>query len=76
MTTQDKINEIRIERYWAMPNAWTFSIKPIKSLLNEEVTKGKWCDPYCGMNGKNYAEVTNDLAQGGEVFYRANEQEI
>jgi hypothetical protein len=48
-----------------MPNAWTFSIKPIKELLEEEVTKGLWCDPYAGKNGKLYAQITNDLADGG-----------
>lgn len=56
---------MRIERIWAMPNAWTFSIKPIAKLLEEEVSAGLWCDPYCGKNGGKYAQVTNDLAQGG-----------
>lgn len=56
---------MKIERKWAMPSAWTFSIKPIQKLLSEEVTSGLWCDPYCGENGKKYATVTNDLAQGG-----------
>jgi tRNA1(Val) A37 N6-methylase TrmN6 len=56
---------MRIERIWAMPNAWTFSIKPIKDLLLEEVTEGIWCDPYCGKNGKLYAQITNDLSNGG-----------
>lgn len=56
---------MKIERIWAMPSAWTFSIKPIKELLQEEVIEGLWCDPYCGQNGSKYAKVTNDLAQGG-----------
>ncbi len=56
---------MKIERKWAMPSAWTFSIKPIKELLEEEVTGGMWCDPYCGENGKKYAQITNDLSQGG-----------
>lgn len=55
----------RIERIWAMPSAWTFSIKPIKELLEEEVKEGLWCDPYCGKNGNLYAQHTNDLSQGG-----------
>ena len=54
-----------MERVWAMPSAWTFSIKPIRELLEEEVTEGLWCDPYAGENGAKYAQVTNDLAQGG-----------
>jgi len=56
---------MKIERIWAMPSAWTFSIKPIRELLEEEVTGGIWCDPFCGQNGSKYAQVTNDLAQGG-----------
>lgn len=53
-----------IERVWAMPSAWTFSIKPIASLLREEIT-GVWIDPFAGKNGAIYAQVTNDLANGG-----------
>lgn len=47
-----------------MPNKWTFTIKPIKELLEEEVT-GHWCDPFAGENGEKYANITNDLANGG-----------
>ena len=43
-----------------MPNKWTFTIKPIKELLKEEVTDGLWCDPFAGMNSP--AQVTNDLS--------------
>lgn len=42
-----------------MPSAWTFTIKPIKELLAEEVTDGLWCDPFAGENSP--AQVTNDL---------------
>jgi hypothetical protein len=48
-----------IERKWAMPNKWTFTIKPIADLLKEEVTDALWCDPFAGMNSP--AQVTNDL---------------
>jgi len=41
-----------------MPNKWTFTIKPIKSLLLQEV-KGYYCDPFCGENSP--AEIRNDL---------------
>lgn len=47
-----------IERKWAMPNRWTFTIKPIKELLQQEVI-GLWCDPFAGMYSP--AQVTNDL---------------
>ena len=48
-----------IERKWAMPNKWTFTIKPIRELLTEEVGSGKWIDPYAGENSP--ATITNDL---------------
>jgi hypothetical protein len=41
---------MKIERKWAMPNKWTFTIKPIAELLKEEVTEGMWCDPFAGKN--------------------------
>ena len=50
---------MRIERIWAMPNKWTFTIKPISDLLNEEINGGVWCDPFAGENSP--ADVTNDL---------------
>jgi hypothetical protein len=50
---------MKIERKWAMPNKWTFTIKPIAELLKEEVTEGMWCDPFAGKNSP--ASVTNDL---------------
>lgn len=56
---------MKIERVWAMPNKWTFTIKPITKLLVEEVTEGLWCDPFAGENGAKYAQVTNDLSSGG-----------
>lgn len=55
---------MRIERIWAMPNKWTFTIKPIAKLLKEEVS-GRWADPFAGENGGLYAKDTNDLAHGG-----------
>lgn len=47
-----------------MPNKWTFTIKPIKDLLIEEVgvgmfLSGTWADPFAGMNSP--AQITNDL---------------
>ncbi|RWQ69824.1 adenine-specific DNA methylase [Bacillus cereus] len=48
-----------IERVWCMPNKNTFDMKPIKDLLNEEITPGVWIDPYA--NKSKYASITNDL---------------
>jgi hypothetical protein len=50
--------EMKIERIWSMPNKWTFTIKPIRELLKEEVL-GYWIDPFSGYNSP--AQDTNDL---------------
>ena len=55
---------MKIQRIWSMPNKWTFTIKPIKELLEREVgggmmMNGLWCDPFCGQNSP--AQITNDL---------------
>ena len=52
---------MKIERKWAMPNKWTFTIKPIKELLQEEITAGKWIDPFAGYNSPATLKYTNDL---------------
>ena len=57
---------MKIERKWAMPNKWTFKIKPIKELLEEEITSGfevgnAWADPFAGKFGGRYVLWTNDL---------------
>lgn len=53
--------KIRFSRVWAMPNAWTFKIRPIAALLSRYVPAGgiKWIDPYAGYNSPAY--YTNDL---------------
>ena len=48
-----------IERKWAMPNRNTFSIKPIKELILDELTEGIWIDPFA--NSNKLATITNDL---------------
>lgn len=50
---------MRIDRQWAMPSRNTFEIKPIRELLLEELTEGKWLDPFANRN--KLASVTNDL---------------
>jgi len=51
---------MKITREWAMPNKWTFKIKPIKQLLYRYVGNGKgWIDPFAGKN--SMAEITNDI---------------
>lgn len=59
---------MKIERVWAMPSRWTFSIKPIKELLAEEVISGqRWIDPFAGQNSP--AMVTNDINPKAEAEY-------
>jgi len=57
-----------ITRTWAMPNKWTFSIKPIQHLLIKYVGNGKgWIDPFAGKYSP--AEVTNDLNPAMPTIY-------
>jgi len=56
---------MKIERKWAMPNKWTFTIKPIRELLADEVVGGVWIDPFAGENGCLYADYTNDIEKDG-----------
>ena len=49
-----------IERVWAMPNKWTFTIKPIAELLKEEVV-GLTIDPFAGNNSP--AQEQNDIEE-------------
>jgi hypothetical protein len=48
-----------INRTWAMPNKWTFKIKPIKEILEKYDVGIGWVDPFAGDNSP--AEFTNDL---------------
>jgi len=59
----DKTREditVKFSRVWAMPSAWTFTIKPIKELLSRYVPDGHgWIDPYSGLYSP--AQYTNDM---------------
>lgn len=49
-----------IKRAWAMPSPHTFTIKPIRELIQRCVGDGKnWIDPFAGYNSP--AEFRNDL---------------
>lgn len=52
-------SSINIVRQWAMPNKLTFLIKPIRELLEKELTGGLWIDPFAGEFSP--AGITNDL---------------
>jgi len=49
---------MKIERIWAMPNKWTFTIPPIAELLKEEMI-GLIADPFAGKNSP--AHEQNDI---------------
>jgi len=47
-------------RAWAMPSPWTFSIRPVKSLLDRYVGEGwNWVDPFAGKYSP--AKLRNDM---------------
>ncbi len=50
--------KIRMDRVWAMPNKWTFSIQPIKKLVLEELVEPS-IDPFVGVS--YLCGVTNDI---------------
>ena len=50
---------MKIERVWAMPNKWTFTINPIKNLILEEYLGGPSVDPFAGTS--KIATYRNDI---------------
>ena len=50
---------MKIERKWAMPSHHTFTIKPIRELLQRYTVGKDWIDPFAGEHSP--AEITNDL---------------
>ena len=66
---------MKINRVWAMPNKWTFTIKPIKKLISRYVGDGRgWIDPFAGMNSP--AEYTNDLNPDAKAKYNMPAKEF
>lgn len=54
------MNDLVITKHWAMPNSKTFTIKPIKEMVEAEVKKGGVIvDPFA--NECKYGTITNDL---------------
>ena len=63
-SSKRQFTPIIIERKWAMPSRHTFTIRPIKNLIRQEMSidllEGKkWIDPFCGRY--SMANYTNDL---------------
>ncbi len=65
-----------INRVWAMPNKWTFKIKPIRELLDKYILNNGelWIDPFAGMYSP--AEFTNDLNPNANVKYHMDALEF
>lgn len=58
-----------ITREWAMPNHNTFSIKPIKQLIERNLIEGLWLDPFSRNSPFKDITVTNDLSTDFEADY-------
>lgn len=70
---------MEMERVWAMPNKWTFKIKPIRELLCSEgamglMKRGLWCDPFAGQLSP--ADIRNDLNPDNPAEYHLDALEF
>ena len=50
---------MKVNRAWAMPNKYTFKIKPIAELLKRYEVGDLWADPFCGES--SLCQYRNDL---------------
>lgn len=67
---------IEFNRVWAMPNHNTFSIKPIKQLIEKHLISGLWIDPFSRQSPFNSMCVTNDLDEEFEADYHMESLEF
>ena len=67
------MTEIKMSRAWAMPNSNTFSIKPIKELI-ERYLNGPIIDPFANQN--KLATITNDLDPQYDTDYHMDATEF
>jgi hypothetical protein len=69
------MNDIIIEKVWAMPNGNTFTIKPIKEFVEVEVSKGGVIiDPFA--NKCKYGTIRNDLNPEFDTQYHLDALEF
>lgn len=53
---------MKLSRTWAMPSAETFTVEPIRRLVERYVDSGTWIDPFCRNSVfKPLCEFTNDI---------------
>lgn len=64
---------MKINRIWNMPNSKTFSIKPIKNLI-EKYAYGEIIDPFA--NSNKLATITNDLDEQYDTDYHMDALEF
>ncbi|MER2061467.1 MAG: adenine-specific DNA methylase [Aerococcus urinaeequi] len=66
---------MNISRVWAMPNSRTFSIKPIKEIIERHLIKdGVIIDPFS--NNSKMATITNDLDPETDAEYHMDAKEF
>lgn len=68
------MSNILIERKWSMPSKNTFDIKPIRELIDNEITVGLWIDPFANKN--KIATITNDLNPDFDTDYHLDALEF
>ena len=68
---------MKMSRAWAMPNHNTFSIKPIKDLIERYLVAGEWIDPFARNSPFNSMCVaTNDLDPSAETTHHMEAMEF
>jgi hypothetical protein len=68
-----------IERSKAFPSSKTFSIKPIRKLLSQEMTAGIWLDPFArnsDLSDLFIKVITNDLNPNTQAQYHLEAKEF
>jgi len=53
---------LEIDYEWSMPDSNTFSMKPIKNFIKQEITDDLWIDPFA--RNSKIATITNDINPG------------
>ena len=64
---------MEIHREWCMPNSKTFSVRPIRDLI-EKYAFGKIIDPFA--NSSKIANITNDIDESYDTTYHMDATEF
>ena len=61
-TLHHRAPAVKLSRTWAMPSPETFSVQPIRELIERYINSGVWVDPFCRNSVfKPICEFTNDI---------------